>query len=168
MNIHSALLLLCLGALPAGLALADDATPPPPASAPTAGMPSGRPMHRFPDPVIMANRHLARLKAALQPTDAQQPAWQAFADKVAVQARHMKAEREKMRSAPPGTTAPQRMAQVADMMHDHARDMAAVAAAAQSLYDQLTPAQRQTFDRMAERRSRMMRARRMPASAPAQ
>lgn len=167
MKLQSMQIALTLAALSAGVALADSSPTPPPAGSavpPAAARPM---MRRMPDPVAIAHRRLARLKAALNPTDTQQPAWQAFADKVVAQAQLMQDERKAMENAPDEAPAPQRMAHAAEMMQQHAHSMSDVATAAQRLYDLLTPEQRKTFDNMAGWRRIHMRARAGNPPAPA-
>ena len=167
MKLQSMQIALTLAALSAGVALADGSSTPPPANS-AAPSTAARPMmRRMPDPVAIAQHRLTRLRAALSLTDAQQPAWQTFADKVMAQAHLRQDERKAMENAPDEAPAPQRMAHAAEMMQQHAHSMSDVAAAAQRLYDLLTAEQRKTFDDMAGWRRIHMRARAGNASAPA-
>jgi hypothetical protein len=110
------------------------------------GMMHGKKM----DPEAMATRHLAELKADLKITQDQEPAWQAFSDKVNAQAKDMAAMRDKMKlhqSTMP-TTAPDRMEMMAGMMKNRAEMMGNMADAVKTFYATLTPEQKARFDKM--------------------
>lgn len=91
-----------------------------------------------------ADTHLAEMKATLKITSDQEPAWNAFADKVKAQAESMQALRTK--AGQPAGTAPDRLAQRAGFMTQRAAGMEAMAGAMKSLYAVLTPEQKATLD----------------------
>jgi len=95
--------------------------------------------------MVRAQKRLGELKANLKLTAEQEPAWQAFADKMNAQGRNMGASREKMWQEMPGTS-PERMAKAAEAMKERAQTMADMADAVKAFYDVLTPAQKATFD----------------------
>ncbi|MES1998958.1 MAG: Spy/CpxP family protein refolding chaperone [Pseudomonadota bacterium] len=106
------------------------------------------------DPAAIAHKHLIELKAELKITRDQEPAWQAFSDKVNAQAKNMASMHDKMRAyrQDMAMTAPARMDMMAAMMQDRAQNMAAMADAVKSFYATLTPEQKMTFDKMHMRR----------------
>ncbi len=156
-TIKSALIVISASALSIGFALADPASATP---APTNMPPVGHMnRHMAFDPVVMAQKHLARLKSTLKITPDQETVWQGFADKVNAQAKNMADIRANMRQSTSGTpmTAPERMSQMADSMKTRAQGMADVADAAKTLYDKLSPDQRSAFDTMAAHEAKMHR-----------
>ncbi len=97
---------------------------------------------------LLSEQHLARLKADLKLSAAQEPAWTAFAAKAGEQARAAQAQREaQAKTAPPATT-PERMAQHLAMLKQHQASLEVMSTAMKGLYDALTPEQRATLDRM--------------------
>lgn len=102
------------------------------------------------DPVARAQKHLSEMKAKLNLTNDQQPAWQAFSDQVNDQAKNMADIRGKMKdnmSTMP-KTAPDQMAKMADMMKDRSQNMEKMAGAVKKFYDTLTPEQQTAFDKV--------------------
>ena len=103
------------------------------------------------DPVARAEKHLGELKAELNLTAAQQPAWQTFSGQVNDQAKNMAAMRDQMRGnaqSMPNKSAPERMAKMADWMKDRAQKMEKMADAVKTFYATLTTEQQATFDKM--------------------
>jgi len=116
------------------------------------------------DPVARAEKHLGELKAKLNLTADQQPAWQAFSDQVNDQAKNMAEMRGKMKDRMQAMpkTAPDQMAKMADMMKDRAQNMEKMAGAVKTFYDTLTPDQQTAFDKVhMSHMSRMNRMGRM-------
>ncbi|KAF0101472.1 MAG: hypothetical protein FD187_1976 [bacterium] len=109
------------------------------------------------EPVARANKHLTELKAQLNLTADQQPAWQAFSDHVNDQAGKMKSMRDMMKNnaMPMAKTAPEQMARMADIMKERSESMAGMADAVKKFYATLTPVQQAAFDKM--HKSRMAR-----------
>lgn len=103
-------------------------------------------MHANSKEMVRAEKRLGELKAKLKLTAEQEPAWQAFADKMNAQGKNMGASREKMWQEMPGTS-PERMARAAEAMKERAQTMAEMADAVKAFYDVLTPAQKATFDK---------------------
>ena len=93
----------------------------------------------------MVDSRLANMKAALKITAAQEAAWQAFAATAKEQAASMQAARAQLRD-PRSATAPDRMAQRAQMMQQRAAGMAAMTNAFNALYDVLTAEQKAIAD----------------------
>lgn len=106
--------------------------------------------HMMKDPIAMAHKHLAELKAKLKLTKDQEPAWQAFSDKVNAQAKSMASMHDKMKGNMQDMpkTMPDRMAMMADMMKERAQNMAAMADAVKAFYSELKPEQKEVFDKM--------------------
>ena len=103
------------------------------------------------DPVARAQKHLSELKAKLNLTADQQPAWKTFSEQVNEQAKNMVAMRDQMKDnfqSMPKKTAPERMAKMADLMKDRAQNMAKMADAVKTFYATLTAEQQATFDKM--------------------
>lgn len=103
------------------------------------------------DPVARAQKHLNELKAKLNLTADQQPAWKTFSEQVNDQAKSMVAMRDQMKDnaqSMPKKTAPERMAKMADLMKDRAQNMAKMADAVKTFYATLTAEQQATFDKM--------------------
>jgi len=114
----------------------------------TAGAPSQSAEHaerRHFDPVARVQKHLDKLKAALQITPEQQAQWSAFADKVLAQVQQMKAERESMKARP--ATAPERIDWQLARMKERTARFEVVAQAAKDLYASLTSEQKQIADK---------------------
>ncbi|MBI5785264.1 MAG: Spy/CpxP family protein refolding chaperone [Rhodocyclales bacterium] len=97
------------------------------------------------DPAVRADQRLTQLKTDLKLTAAQEPLWQAFADKV-------KAEAGKGMEAMRGTaqdlslSAPDRMAQRTEIMKERVAVMESVNASFRQLYDSLSPDQKRVAD----------------------
>jgi len=103
------------------------------------------------DPVARAEKHLGELKAKLNLTADQQPAWKTFSEQVNDQAKNMAAMRDQMKDnaqSMPKKTAPERMAKMAEWMKDRAQNMDKMAGAVKTFYATLTPEQQATFDTM--------------------
>lgn len=103
------------------------------------------------EPVARAEKHLGELKAKLNLTADQQPAWQTFSGHVNDQAKNMAAMQDRMRDnaqSMPKKTAPERMAKMADWMKDRAQKMEKMADAVKTFYATLTPEQQATFDKV--------------------
>lgn len=84
------------------------------------------------------------VKSQLGITPDQEPAWQAYADKVKEQAQRM----QTLRLTRPGATmnGPDRQAFRASMLRQRADEMDAIAQASRGLYATLTPEQKTVFD----------------------
>jgi hypothetical protein len=123
---------------------------PPAASAPAQQAPMGK--YRMMDPLAMAQKHLEHLKSVLKITPDEEPAWQAYAEKVNIQVKKMTENREQMHHEhlDKKMTTPDRMTEIADNMKARAQDMAEMADATKVLYDKLTPEQRAAFDSTTE------------------
>lgn len=113
-----------------------------------AGGPMGRHVAMKFDPAERAERHLAMLKYQLNVTDAQEPLWQAYEQK-------MKAGAGQGRQAfQPQTgdeklSAPERMAKMQTLMEDRLVAMKDVHESFNRLYDALTPEQKAKADQFA-------------------
>lgn len=102
------------------------------------------------DSVARATKHLSELKAKLNLTNDQQPAWQTFSDQVNDQAKNRASKRDMMKDKAQTMpqTAPEQMAKMAEMMKDRAQDMAKMADNVKTFYATLTPEQQTAFDKM--------------------
>ena len=102
------------------------------------------------DPVAFAKKRLSELKNKLNITQAEEPAWQTFADKVNTQAEATAALHEKMRMEmqSPDLTTPDRMAKMAEFMKIRSQHMAAMSEVTRTFYNALTPEQKAIFDKM--------------------
>lgn len=98
------------------------------------------------DSVARANKHLGELKAKLNLTKEQLPAWQTFSDQVNDLAKNMTSMQDMMQSMP--KTAPEQMAKMADLMKGRAQDMSKMADHVKTFYATLTPEQQAAFDKM--------------------
>ena len=97
------------------------------------------------DPAARAEQHITKLKSELKITPAQEPLWQAFAEKVKANAgQGMKAMREKGKETMP---APERMAQMIAMMKERTAALESVSEPFKRLYDALTPEQKVIADK---------------------
>jgi hypothetical protein len=97
------------------------------------------------DPAARADQHLTQLKANLKLTAAQEPLWQAFADKVKAEAgKGMEAMRANAQDL--SLSAPDRMAQRTALMKERVATMESVNASFKQLYDSLTPEQKRVAD----------------------
>jgi Spy/CpxP family protein refolding chaperone len=115
------------------------------------GMPGmkGGPMQRggMMEPGVRAEQRLTRLKSELKLTAAQEPLWQAYAEKSKAEAgKGMQAMRERMQSDKP-VPAPERMAQMQSMMKDRLAAMESVHESFNRLYAALTPEQKAAADK---------------------
>lgn len=91
---------------------------------------------------------VAFLKAELQVTDAQMPAWNTFAATMRTDAASMKAMHEEMMKGGMPTTMPDRMALRHKMMSSRLSMMDHSEASMKALYAVLSPDQRKAFDQM--------------------
>lgn len=97
------------------------------------------------DPAVRADQHLARLKADLKLTAAQEPLFQAFAEKLKAEAgKGMEAMRANAQDL--SLSAPDRMAQRTEIMKERLAAMESVNASFKQLYDTLSPDQRRVAD----------------------
>lgn len=97
------------------------------------------------DPAERANQRLAYMKGQIGITPAQEPLWNAFAEKALARAgQGMKAMRD---PADANLPAPERMAKRHAAMEQHLADMKEVHERFARLYDALTPEQRSVADR---------------------
>lgn len=125
---------------------------------PTASaMPAGRHLHgpgpRSGSPQENARARLDALKAAVNPTAAQQPAWDAYASRVLAQAEANAALREGLRSraADPDALAEFRVT----ALKQRAQAAEEILALRRSLVAVLTPEQKAAFDRFGSERTPM-------------
>lgn len=111
------------------------------------------------DPIARAQKNLSELKAKLNLTNDQQPAWQTFSDQVNDQAKNMAEMRNKMKDKMQTMpkTAPEQMANMAEMMKDRAQGIAKMADAVKTFYATLTPEQQTAFDKVHMNRMNRMK-----------
>lgn len=96
---------------------------------------------------LMSEQHLANLKTELKITAQQEPAWKAFAAKVAEQASQMQAmHAQRGQAAATDATAPAHMASHIDWMTQRLAGMQAMNTSLTDLYAVLTPEQRSVAD----------------------
>jgi protein CpxP len=102
------------------------------------------------DHVARAEKHLSELKAKLNLTKDQDPAWSVFSDQVTAQAKNMASMQEDMKKDMQNMpqTAPERMALMANKMKDRAQHMATMTDTVKAFYNTLTPEQKTMFDKM--------------------
>ncbi len=93
-----------------------------------------------------ADDGLAGLKTELGITAKQDPAWQAFVKNATQQTESRKAAFDKMQKAQRAGSAPERLAQQADLMKQRQAEMEVNAAALKNLYATLTPEQKVIAD----------------------
>jgi hypothetical protein len=97
------------------------------------------------DPGARADQHLERLKADLKLTAAQEPLWQAFAEKAKTEAGKgfdaMRATSQDM-----GLSAPDRMTKRTELMKERVAAMESVNASFRPLYDSLSADQKRVAD----------------------
>ncbi len=99
------------------------------------------------DPGARAEQRLGQLKGELKLTVQQEPLWQAFADKSKAEAgKGMQAMRDRMKDDKPAS-APERMAQMQDIMKDRVAAMESVSESFNRLYAGLTPEQKAAADK---------------------
>lgn len=97
------------------------------------------------DPAVRADQHLARLKADLKLTAAQEPLFQAFAEKLKAEAgKGMEAMRANAQDL--SLSAPDRMAQRTEIMKERLAAMESVNASFKQLYDSLSADQKRVAD----------------------
>ncbi|HTY04722.1 MAG TPA: Spy/CpxP family protein refolding chaperone [Rhodocyclaceae bacterium] len=105
----------------------------------------GGPMAGKGDPAARMDKHLAHFKSELKITAAQEPLWQAFADRVKAEAgKGMQAMRDVSQDM--SLSAPDRMTKHIDIMKDRVAAMESVQAAFKPLYDSMTPGQKRVAD----------------------
>jgi len=101
------------------------------------------------DPVAAADQRLARLKADLKITAAQEPAWNAYAEQIKQHAGEMQAQHGTMHDSNSGNTRPsapervERQAQAAKKQQEHLERLAVLT---RDLYAVLTPEQKTLAD----------------------
>ena len=109
------------------------------------GMTQGNMMGAKFDPAARAEQHLAHLKADLKLTGAQEPLWQAFAEKAKGEAgKGMQAMRDQSEDL--SLSAPDRMARRTEAMKQRVAAMESVNASFKTLYDALSVDQRRVAD----------------------
>jgi hypothetical protein len=91
-------------------------------------------------------QHISQLRTQLQITPAQDAQWNQFAQAMQQNADNMHAALEQRGAQLNTMNAPQDMQSYAHLAQVHAEDMQRLAAAFQSLYDAMTPAQQQNAD----------------------
>lgn len=101
------------------------------------------------DHVARAEKHLSELKAELNLTKDQEPAWSKFSDQVITQAKSMASMQEDMKKDMQNMprTAPERIEMMASRMKDRAQRMATMADTVKTFYNTLTPEQKNVFDK---------------------
>ncbi len=115
-----------------------------PGYGPGMGMGPGHGPMAGADAAAMIDSRLVDMKAQLGITATQESAWQAFTAAAKQQATEIQSMRAQMQQ---GTgTAPERMAQRATLMQQHAQAMATMTNAFNALYAVLTPEQRSVAD----------------------
>lgn len=117
----------------------------PPTPAPQAAAPAGQtaPRHLTPQAV---EQHIDRLHAQLRITPAQQQQWDQFAQVMRDNAANMRQAVEQRGAQLASMTAAQDMQSYAQLAQQHAQDMQKLSAAFQTLYDSMSPEQKQTAD----------------------
>lgn len=117
------------------------------------GGPMGRQASMKFDPAQRAERHLAMLKYQLNVTDAQEPLWQAYEQKLKAEAgKGFQAMRGQAADA--NLTAPERMAKMQALMEERLAAMKGVHESFSRLYDGLTPEQKKVADQHAAQMGR--------------
>jgi hypothetical protein len=119
------------------------------------GMGGHHGMMMAPDMIqAFAEGKLAFLKSWLGITEAQNGPWNAFADVVRAQAKSMAESHQKSMRKPgqPESTLPQWVDLHVQMMEEHLAAMKKIKPALDSLYQALTPEQRQKADRLVRMR----------------
>ena len=110
-----------------------------------SGGPMGRHAAMKVDPSQRAERHLVMLKYQLNVTDAQEPLWQAYEQKMKAEAgKGMQAFRTQ--TGDETLSAPERMAKMQKRMQERVDAMAGVHDSFNRLYEALTPEQKQKAD----------------------
>ena len=98
-------------------------------------------------PAEKVKQHLSELKAKLNLTKDQEPAFQTFSDQVNEQAKSMMSMQEKMKGDMP-KTAPDRVAMMADASKSQAQNMATMVDTVKTFYGALNSEQQATFDKI--------------------
>jgi hypothetical protein len=101
------------------------------------------------DPVAAADKRLARLKADLKITTAQETAWNTYAEQIKQHAGEMQALHNQMRERASGNTrpsAPERVERQAQFAKQQVEYLERLAALTKDLYAVLTPEQRTLAD----------------------
>ncbi len=115
--------------------------------------PMGRKANMKFDPAQRAERHLAMLKYQLNITDAQEPLWQAYEQKLKAEAgKGFQAMRGQAADA--NLSAPERMAKMQSLMEERLAAMKGVHESFNRLYDGLTPEQKKAADQHAAQMGR--------------
>lgn len=110
--------------------------------------PMGRHVTMKSDPVQRVERHLALLKYQINVTDAQEPLWQAYEQKMKAEAgKGMQALRTQ--SVDEKLSAPERMAKMQSLMEERLAAMKGVNESFKRLYEALTPEQKAKADQFA-------------------
>jgi len=117
----------------------------PPASAPQATAPAGRTTPRRLAPQAV-ERHIDRLHAQLRITSAEQQQWDQFAQVMRDNAANMRQAVEQRGTQLASMNAAQDMQSYAQLAQQHAQDMQKLSAAFQTLYDSMSPEQKQNAD----------------------
>jgi hypothetical protein len=106
------------------------------------------------DPAARAEQRLARLKTDLKVTAAQEPLWQAFAEKAKAEAgKGFQAMRDNAQDL--SLSAPERMSRMTELMKQRVAAMESVNGSFKQLYDALTPDQKRVADIHAARMGHM-------------
>ncbi len=101
------------------------------------------------DPAAAADQRLARLKADLKITSAQEPAWNAYAEQIRQHAGEMQALHNTMRDSASGNTrpsAPERVERRAQFAKQQQEYLERLAVLTKDLYATLTPEQKTLAD----------------------
>ena len=101
------------------------------------------------DPVAAADQRLARLKADLKITAAQEPAWNAYAEQIKQHAGEMQAQHGTMHDSNSGNTrpsAPERVERQAQFAKQQQEYLERLAVRTKDLYATLTPEQKTLAD----------------------
>ncbi len=97
------------------------------------------------DPAARVDQHLAQLKADLKVTAAQEPLWQAFADKARAEAgKGVRGMRDNAQDL--SLSAPERMSRTTDLMKQRVAAMESVNGSFTQLYDSLSVDQKRVAD----------------------
>jgi hypothetical protein len=102
-----------------------------------------------------AEKKLVRLKADLNPTDAQLPQWNAFADAIRAAAKAMQDRHAAMMPGMGKATLPEQIAMHETMLSEHLERIRQVKGPAAALYATLTGAQKTIADKMMMMMGRM-------------
>jgi len=138
----------CYGAGPAGPGMGPGAMGMGPGWGPRGQGPAGPGAGWAGDPAAALDARLASAKEALKITDAQDPAWQAYAKQVKSGVESMRAWRETMHASPP-TNAAERSERHTAMLQQRLALSQERSKALKELYDVLSPEQRAVADQWA-------------------